>query len=86
MNISTTDSFFSESHLAILTSVFDQFPEDFLFTDSSGKVLYANSSFELSTGYQSDQLLGNGIAKLVKNPDDEMRYAEVLSVTGEGKT
>ncbi len=86
LDSSTTDNSSSEFRPAALADVFDQFPEDFLFADSQGAILYVNPSFELSTGYQSGQIVGKSLKELVKNWGDGKRYAEIILPLSKGET
>ena len=70
---------FAQHGLQILQAVMDLSPLSVVITDSSGCIRYANPAFELATGYQAEEVLGQNPRLLKSGLMDERVYADLWS-------
>jgi PAS domain S-box-containing protein len=81
----------TEQHLATnanlrLASVIDQIMEAIVITDLKGKIDYVNPAFEQITGYPRDEALGQHIASLSGDTQDQNFYDKLWKTLQKGET
>lgn len=73
-------------HIYKLAGIIDQLYEDVIITNKKGIIEYVNKSFERSTGFSSDEVIGDIPRFLEKGKYSEKFYDELWSTIKNGKT
>lgn len=76
----------AEAERERLVLAIDQAAETFLITDKSGAILYANPSFEESTGYTREEVLGKNPRILKSGQQDDAFYQDLWKMLDSGET
>lgn len=75
-----------EFRLRSLTRAVEQSPVSIIMTDIKGCIQYVNPQFELSTGYTSDEVLGENVRFLKSGLTDPIIYQELWDTIMKGET
>jgi PAS domain S-box-containing protein len=67
----------NEEELRLLTKAVEESPVSTLITDSQGTIIYVNSSFEKTTGYKTNEVLGKNPSILNSGKQPKSFYAEL---------
>ncbi|MDX1812064.1 MAG: PAS domain S-box protein, partial [Gammaproteobacteria bacterium] len=61
-----------------LSSIFDSLPDSLVITDEQGRIVYVSKSFERHFGYQSEEVIGEGLGFLITD-EERARHAEAYA-------
>jgi PAS domain S-box-containing protein len=67
----------NEEELRLLTKAVEESPVCTMITDSQGTIIYVNSSFEKTTGYKTNEVLGKNPSILNSGKQPKSFYAEL---------
>jgi PAS domain S-box-containing protein len=67
----------NEEELRLLTKAVEESPVCTMITDSQGTIIYVNSSFEKTTGYKTNEVLGKNPSILNSGKQHKSFYAEL---------
>jgi len=76
----------AEAQIARLAAVVDQATETIMITNLDGDIVYANSYFEMSTGYLVSEVLGRNPRMLKSGHQDAVFYQELWETITAGHT
>jgi PAS domain S-box-containing protein len=74
----------AEQASLLLATAVDQAAESIVITDASGSILYTNPAFERTTGYSSEEVLGQNPRLLKSGKQDDDFYRQMWTVLSDG--
>jgi len=80
-----TDQKRAQERLALLAAAMEQAAEDIIITDADNVIQYVNPAFEVTTGYRSDEVVGQRTSVLASGKHDPQFYQDLYSTLARGE-
>ncbi len=81
-----TDQKHMQERLALLAAAVEQAAEDIIITNADRIIQYVNPAFEATTGYSSDEVVGQHVSILRSGKHDAAFYEELYAALAGGET